>query len=338
MSIVNINIILLKILLLAFWFSISVYAYLNIIPNGSNIKRLINKLTFFELFLVLFTIYICVMFILNMVEDYIISIHLSNIDHINYFWGDANAGGSSDTTATESINTSNSSNTINSSQNTNSKVIQVDTAKFNPNTADFVSKAADGAIMSAAVSAGFKLAQASPTRHTPSTKWSKGIVDTGKAGAVCAGLGAGIAGILGKNIASSVSSEAGKQIKPFLPNSSDLIEKLETLFNLTGNNGLDLLNIILFFQKLQLFVTMLICYNLLLLLINEERVENFLIKIFPTKIVKLYIKSLRIFKKSGFIIIICLFIILLISNIYSHYFLDFFISNLDSIIKLYFSK
>ena len=325
MSIVNINIILLKILLLAFWFSISVYAYLNIIPNGSNIKRLINKLTFFELFLVLFTIYICVMFILNMVEDYIISIHLSNIDHINYFWGDANAGGSSDTTATESINTSNSSNTINSSQNTNSKVIQVDTAKFNPNPADFVSKAADGAIMSAAVSAGFKLAQASPTL-------------TGKAGAVCAGLGASIAGILGKNIASSVSSEAGKQIKPFLPNSSDLIEKLETLFNLTGNNGLDLLNIILFFQKLQLFVTMLICYNLLLLLINEERVENFLIKIFPTKIVKLYIKSLRIFKKSGFIIIICLFIILLISNIYSYYFLDFFISNLDSIIKLYFSK
>ena len=110
------------------------------------------------------------------------------------------------------------------------------------------------------------------------------------------------------------------------------------MFNLTGNNGLDLLNIILHFQKLQIFFTMLICYNLLLLLINEERVENFLIKIFPTKIVKLYIKSLITLQKSGFIIIICLLILLLISNIYSYYYLDFFISNLDSIIKLYFSK
>ena len=325
MSIVNINIILLKIILLAFWFSISIYAYLNIIPNGSNLKRLINKLTFFELFLVLFTIYICVMFILTLVEDYIISLHLSNIDHISYFWGDANAGGSSDATSTESVNTSNSSNSINSSQNTNSKVIQDVTSKINPQTSNFVSKAADGAIMSAAVSAGFKLAQASPTI-------------TGKAGALAAGLSLGVAGIVGKNVASNISSDLGKQIKPFLPNSGDLIEKLETMFNLTGNSGLDLLNIILYFQKLQIFFTMLICYNLLLLLINEERVENFLIKIFPTKIVKLYIKSLITLKKSGFIIIICLLILLLISNIYSYYYLDFFISNLDGIIKLYFSK
>lgn len=89
---------------------------------------------------------------------------------------------------------------------------------------------------------------------------------------------------------------------------------------------------------MQLFLIMSICYNLLLLNISEDRVENLLLKILPSKIVKLYIKSVRVLKKSGFIFIICLLILLLISNLYSYYYLDFFISNLDGIIKLYFSK
>ncbi len=302
----------------------------NILSTKSYIKILINKLTFFELFLVLFTIFISVMFILTMVEDYIISLHISNIDHINYFWGDACAGGPSEAaSSTETVNPSSSSNTINSSQNTQTNAaISGSTntiVKYKVKTPDFGSKFTDGAIMTAALTGGSKLAQHNPTV-------------AGKLGVLVWSVGIGTAAIIGKNIAGNISSDLGKQSKQILPLSNDLYDKLETMFNLTGNNGLDLLNLIQYFQKLQLFLIMLICYNLLLLNINEDRVENLLLKILPSKIIKLYIKSVRILKKSGFIIIICLLILLLISNLYSYYYLDFFISNLDGIIKLYFSK
>ena len=66
--------------------------------------------------------------------------------------------------------------------------------------------------------------------------------------------------------------------------------------------------------------------------------ESYLNKVFPTKLVQIYIKSFKILKKSSFVIIICSLILLLISSIYAHYYLQFFIDNLNKIIEFYFKK
>lgn len=162
--------ILTKIYIFSFWFSVSILTYLNLSPTKSNIKKLINNLTIFELFLVLFTIFICFMFIVTMVEDYIISLHISNIDNINYFWGDTNAPGSSEATSSaEAGNPSSSSNLINSSQSTNSNAVESDStnpkpkAKFNTKPLSFASQIGDATIMSAAITGAFKLAKSSPS-------------------------------------------------------------------------------------------------------------------------------------------------------------------------------
>ena len=113
---------------------------------------------------------------------------------------------------------------------------------------------------------------------------------------------------------------------------------LNDMFHLTGNHGLDLLNITHFFQKLQLITIFFICYNLLLANINESKLECFLVKFLPSTIVKWYIKSIILFKKTSYIIVICLLVLLLIFNYYSYYCLDFFLSNLDKIMEVYFKK
>lgn len=166
------------------------------------------------------------MFILNMVEDYIISLHISNIDYINYFWGDASAGGPSEAaSSTESVNPS-ISNQINSSQKTHTNAaISGSTntiVNYNFKTPDFGTKFTDGAIMTAALTGGGKLAQL--------------YTVAGKIGILAASVGLSTAAIINTNVASNMSSDLGKQSKQFLPISNLLYDKLETMFNLTGNS------------------------------------------------------------------------------------------------------
>lgn len=75
-----------------------------------------------------------------------------------------------------------------------------------------------------------------------------------------------------------------------------------------------------------------------MLIIHENKLENLLLQIFPKIIVTFYIKTLKAFKKSGLIIIICLFFLLLISNLYEYHYLNYYISNIDKIIDFYFKK
>ena len=110
------------------------------------------------------------------------------------------------------------------------------------------------------------------------------------------------------------------------------------MFTVTGNDALDLLYIIQYFQKIEIYLIILLSYNLFLISINESKLENILLKIFPTKLVKLYIKFLLILKRSRYIIIPCFLILIIIANIYSYYYLDFFINNLNKIIEVYFKK
>ena len=157
----------------------------------------------------------------------------------------------------------------------------------------------------------------------------------GKTAVLAGGVALGATAIVAKNIASNLRSEIGKT-KKFI--SDDLTHYLNDMFELTGNNAIDLLNIIYLFQKLQFCFVIFTLYNFVLGNINDVKLESFLVKILPFKLVKLYIRSLIYFKKSSNIIVLSLLILLVISNYLSYYYLGFFIENLDSIIKLYFKK
>jgi hypothetical protein len=84
-----------------------------------------------------------------------------------------------------------------------------------------------------------------------------------------------------------------------------------------------------------MYLLILIIYYIFLYNIKESIIENKLIKILPFKIVSVFMKSLNLFKKSGLIIIICLFILLLVSTYLSIHYLDFFVNNFDKICELY---
>jgi hypothetical protein len=101
---------------------------------------------------------------------------------------------------------------------------------------------------------------------------------------------------------------------------------------------LDLLYLIQVFQKLQLLFIFFICYNSILLLINETKLEELLLKLFPINIVNYVKKIFKFLKKSAIITRFLLFILLIVSTVYSYYYLDFFISNFDGIVDLYISN
>lgn len=251
--------------------------------------------------LVFNTIFVFIMFIKTIFVDYILSLYISDIQFNFLFMVEPNSTESVNSFNTESVNQSANTESVNQS------------AKY------------DGIIKSTALATGMQIAKKVP---------SIGAKTAVMGGSVLIGAGA----IAAKNISGNMSEDIGKKANTLISNSTDLNKAIEEMFNLTGNNALDLLNIIQFFHKLQIIFIIIIVYNFILLNINEDKLENFLLKIFPTKIIKFYIKSLKFFKKSGFIIIIYLLILLLISNLYSTYYLNFFICNLDNIIDIYFKK
>ena len=196
------------------------------------------------------------------------------------------------------------------------------TSGSNTPTPSNSNNAGDAAIMAVALGGASKIAANTATPQ-------------GKTAVLAGGVALGATAIVAKNIASNLSSEIGKT-KKFI--SDDLTHYLNDMFELTGNNAIDLLNIIYLFQKLQFCFVIFTLYNFVLGNINEVKLESFLVKILPFKLVKLYIRSLIYFKKSSNIIVLSLLILLVISNYLSYYYLGFFIENLDSIIKLYFKK
>ena len=196
------------------------------------------------------------------------------------------------------------------------------TSGSNTPTPSNSNNAGDAAIMAVALGGASKIAANTATPQ-------------GKTAVLAGGVALGATTIVAKNIASNLRSEIGKTKKLI---SDDLTQYLNDMFELTGNNAIDLLNIIYLFQKLQFCFVIFTLYNFVLGNINEVKLESFLVKILPFKLVKLYIRSLIYFKKSSNIIVLSLLILLVISNYLSYYYLGFFIENLDSIIKLYFKK
>ena len=114
------------------------------------------------------------------------------------------------------------------------------------------------------------------------------------------------------------------------------METIKDNLHLTGNDALDLLTLIQYLHYLQFILIGLICYNIFFTHVNLGKLEGFLSRFLPNIIIKWYIKSITIYQKSSFIILICLIILLAISNYLSYYYLGFFIDNLSEIIKYYF--
>jgi hypothetical protein len=289
----------LKLVCLAcFWYSLGVFLYLKLDRGNLGflkkiILNVIQRLNFFELFLILFVVYCLFSFFLQLVLFNILG-ELVNLGL------DPNWVYATQPTGTEDSIISKSSSSSNVSG---------------------LSKASDGAIMTAALAGGMKMANKMPNI-------------AGKVAAVAGSVAMGAGAIVAKNVAGNVSENTGKNIiKSNL--SPELISKLSEFFNLTGNSVLDLLTLIQFFQSCQMTFIILIIYYLILYFIKESIIENILIKILPTKIVSIFMKSLSLFKKSGLILITCFFILLIASTYLSIHYLDFFVTNFDKICDMY---
>jgi hypothetical protein len=302
-------------MLSCFWFTTGVVIYLYLLNGsvGNYLKvTVLNRFNFFELSFILFTIYCLISGLIQLIVFNLLD--LVQIGDLVYYNHDAGGEVNSSISFSTSNLGSNEVSSINNLNDTNSPTISSNISGSN----NIGVQAADGAIMTTALAGGLKLAHKIPTLAL------KSALATGSVA-----LGGTAIGV--KNVIGNVTSNIGKN--SYLP--KDIDAYISEIYNLTGNSFLDLLILIQVFQKLQLLFIFLICYNSILLLINESKLEIFLLRIFPIKIVNIYMKSLRLLKKSGFIIIICLVILLIISNLYSYYCLNFFLSNLEHLVDLY---
>lgn len=316
------TIIFLKICIFTLYFSFGVFLYLKIINNSKYtppvIQIWIQKLSLFELIIIIFTI-------INILQlmDFII------LDYFNIQKYDLNSFSNNmlpssinkDSTPVESFSQTTTTTTIYNSSTNPQPITPAQPAQP---SAQGNNDLLNGGIMATAVGAGVKYAATTP-----------GV--GGKLAVIGSALALGGAGIVVANVTGNVSTDLGKKKNSFLADSS-INDSLADLFNLTGNNAIDLLNMIQFFLNLQIFLIVFIIYNFLLLSINESKIENLLLKFLSLKTVNMIIKYLIFSRKTIKILIICSFVLLLISSIYSSYYLNFYILNLDSIIDLYLKK
>jgi hypothetical protein len=289
--------IILKIVfLVCFWFSFGVYLYFKLENGNSSIIKKIFSVIQRLNFLELFLI----LFVIYCLFSFFLQFIVFNLlgEYTNLFI-DPNISNATSSTGTDTSPVSKSSSSDTSG----------------------LSKASDGAIMAAAISGGAKLAQKMPNTAAK-------VVSM--AGSVALGAGA----IITKNVVGNVSENFGKDITKS-KFSSETISILSDLFNLTGNSVLDLLTLIQFFQSCQMTFLILIIYYSILYNIKESIIEKFLNKIFPTKIVLIFMKSVNLFKKSGLILIIWMIILLIVSTFLSIHYFDFFVNNFDKICELY---
>jgi hypothetical protein len=69
--------------------------------------------------------------------------------------------------------------------------------------------------------------------------------------------------------------------------------------------------------------------------ISEDKIEFYLMKILPTKIVLFIIKNVKLFKKTGFILLIIFLLLSIIAGYLGLNYLDFFLINFDAICEYY---
>jgi len=220
---------------------------------------------------------------------------------------------STSSTSNSSSSTSNSSSS-NQNQNENNKTLH----KRSSSTALISSKAADAAIMTSALSLSKTLIKKAPNLQSKVALAGGSIM-----------LGAGA--IIAKNAASNLNFDLGSKSNKFI----DLESSVAKFFDLTGNSVTDLLKIINYMQSLQLTILCFTLYYFILFNISEDKIEFYLMKILPNKIVSVIIKNVKLFKKTGFILLILFLLLSIIAGYLVFYYLDFFLTNFDDICEYY---
>lgn len=176
-----------------------------------------------------------------------------------------------------------------------------------------VNSAGNSAIMAASVAAAVKIANQIPSV-------------SGKIAAFAGGLGLGAGAIATKNIVSNVTENIGK--------TKSLLPSLSEFFGLTGNSLKDLLIMINYFQTIQLFFILLILYYLIIYFIDLTKLESYLSKIVPTKLLSINFYILNTIKKIGLFTIFSLVVLTLIAAYLNVGYLNFLLENLDKIIEI----
>jgi len=301
------TLILILIIKFCVWLNIGIIIY-NKLSNTKNgflnfIFLTIQNLKFFELFMIIFTLLISLSFLSQLL--YLILEHLTiNNTNIIYNWAANTTNTVNATDLTNTENTINATNTVNSTTNPSIKFV--------------VFRIENSAIMATGLGVGAKIAQLCSTL-------------VGKVTGVALGLATGTSGIFLKNVAESVNIEIFKN--NFIP------IDISNFFNLTGNNAVDLLNVIQFCQYGQIITLLFIFYYFLIININETKLDSFFNKYLPSSFnnnFKIYIfKYINYLKKASFFLLIYFFLLLIILTYLSYYYLDFFIKNLYDIVELY---
>ena len=132
--------------------------------------------------------------------------------------------------------------------------------------------------------------------------------------------------IAAKNLSGNLTENIGKS--HFISN-SQIMAILKDTLHLTGNDALDLLNIIQSFQKLQILFVILICYYIIFTHINLVKLEGFLVRFLPAIVVRWYVRSMSVYQKTSLIFLICFIMLLSICQYTSIHYLGIFIYNFD---------
>jgi len=319
--------------LFSIWFGIGIYINKNSLNSkyGLILKNYIHNLSIIKLILVIFTFSFFISFLFTIIFDYYFNFELLNyselrlnvtgdntINTIESEGSNLNNNTNENTSNNSSTSTKEPGKSENITNNNNSTNNPTTGTSSNLNIGNLVSKGGSLTVMAAGLVGGMKYA------NTPSAK----IIGAG------IGVGAGALAIAAANITSNLTSDLGK--KKFI--NLNIEEILAELLNFTNNNAIDLLIIVQTYQKFQLILLGLISYNFIFTYINENKVENLLSKVFPDRVVKILILIILNIKKSSKLLLICLFILLIICNLYSYYYLNFFIINIEGIIEYYFKK
>ena len=123
-------------------------------------------------------------------------------------------------------------------------------------------------------------------------------------------------------------------INPKFLGNIDFYGLINDIFHLTGNSALDLLTLIIFFKKMELLFMYILIYNLIIISIDTKIIESSIVNRYP-KITNYICIFINYTKKSSKVVIICSILLLVFSNFYSYYSINFLVDNFDNIVEYY---
>lgn len=190
-------------------------------------------------------------------------------------------------------------------------------------SASAAQEAGNYAIMAGALAALFQIAKSYPTIQ-------------GKIGAVAGSIIAGGTAIATKHITSNISGDIGKSDptsghKNFFMSSpyEDADTHLMLWFNFTNDNLANLLKLIAFCHQMQWVFATIIGYYAVLLYIPIEKLETVYERFLPKRLSAILIKSVRALKKSGVVLVVIFYILLLVNLYLADYNLDMIMKNYE---------